>query len=221
MSLVQYLYEVTRWQYVGTYQQWREEEADRRQAQLVKQAQRERLEDAHADRSQQRRVLRLEEQEILVDMRVARGDDRLERKKLHIRALRQEASEHPERLAQDREVEAETRTVSRKIVWKIASAEKDIDLEEARHKLDRVEADVRAERARKANPAGPSATPVTPYLGEKEMQDMARTTFRRIRALPPVKQEMSLEEWREDLGLEYGPLVAEEMVQTVRDLLDD
>jgi len=221
MSLVRYLYDVTCQQYDGTYQEWRAEEADRREALLVKQEQRDRLDDARADRSQQRRALRREEQEMKVEKELARGDDRLEREKLRVAALRQDVSEHPERLAQDRKVDAEIHSVSRKLVWKTDATEKDIDLEEVRDKLARVAANVRAERARKANPAGPPATLVTPYLDEKEMQDIARKAFRMIKGSSPARREMKLEEWQEELELEYGPLVAAEVAEIVRDLLDD
>ena len=217
MSVLHFLYDVLTQREDGDYSEWLDAQAQKSRRAAEREEERE--ESRHRDR--QRRALEAEHAAILKEGVSAEEDHHIERKKLHIRALREEALEHPERLAQGREVEAETRAVSRKLVWKKDAAEKDIDLEEARRKLERVEADVRAERARKANPAGSSATPVTPYLSDKEMLDMVAKTLRRIKALPAAKQETSLKEWREDLGLEYGPLVAEEMVQNVRYLLED
>lgn len=220
MSYLRYLYDVMHEQFDGTYQEWREEEADRREALLVKQEQSDRLADARAEQSQQRRALRREEQEIMVETKLSRGDDRLERERLRVAALRQDVSEQPERLARDRKVDAEIDLVSRKILLKTEATEKDIDLDEGYSSLQRVLANIHAERARKANPASPPATPFTPYLSEKEMQDMARKAYRRINALPPSRRDRELYKLDEDLEEEYGPLIASEIQDIVKDLLD-
>jgi len=237
MSIVHFLYDVFVKSYDQNYADWRSNQALERSKRLQEQANKERREHGKAEEHRQRRALRAEKAAIEEDRRVIERRHETEREKECVGALRQEVWSDPERLARLRQHETECDSLRRQIREKKVGIGQNLDLEELQNKLANAETAVRAERERErlarlqtppspaaqpasnANETDASESPMTPHLSEKQMQSMAQKMFVRIGTLPHWEQEETLAEWQEEIESEYGPLVAEELADSVREML--